>query len=54
MGVLDLPFSLDEISFNECGIRTESSLVQMDVENDVKPLFQPYHVIEENRINSDK
>jgi protein farnesyltransferase subunit beta len=53
MGVLDLPFSLDEISFNECGIRTESSLVQMDVENDVKPLFQPYHVIEENRINSD-
>ncbi|KAG4095708.1 terpenoid cyclases/Protein prenyltransferase [Neocallimastix lanati (nom. inval.)] len=53
MGVLDLPFSLDDISFNDGGIKTESSIVQKEVENDVKPLFQPYHNMEENKINSD-
>jgi len=54
MGVLDLPFSLDDISFNDGGIKTESSIVQKEVENDVKPLFQPYHNMEENKINSDQ
>jgi len=53
MGVLDLPFSLDDISFNEHGIKTETSVSQIEVENEVKPLFQPYHSTEENKISSD-
>jgi len=53
MGVLDLPFSLEDISFNDGGIPTESSIVQKEVENNVKPLMQPYHSMEENKINSD-
>jgi len=53
MGILDLPFSLDEISYNDGGIPTESSHVQIEVENNIKPLIQPYHIMEENRINSD-
>jgi len=53
MGVLDLPFSLEDVSFNDGGIPTESSIVQKEVENNVKPLFQPYHIMEDNRIDID-
>jgi len=54
MGVLDLPFSLEDVSFNDGGIPTESSIVQKEVENNVKPLFQPYHIMEDNRIDIDQ